>query len=332
MTFTSRLIPGHRSGASRSIARVGIAHLDNAPSREFEVGHIRGRWSDLGRAAGSVGIGVRRIQVPAGSWSTPAHEHRGEEEIFYVLGGHGVSWQAGRTAEIGTGDCIVYRAGRGAHTVHAIEDLDVLAFGPRMDPESVAFPRLGMSLLGTRAVESLPYLIDGVPIQFVRESEAGPPELTKPAGERPETVVNVEAVEPEPFGRGRVAAQRRKLSAAAGSVTTGLQHVDVEPGKWGTPLHCHSVAEEMFVVLAGGGVIVVGDEESEVRAGSVVSRPAATGVAHAFRAGDEGLTYLAYGTREAADMCYYPRSGKVMIRGLGLVARLEPLDYWDGEE
>ena len=44
-----------------------------------------------------------------------------------------------------------------------------------------------------------------------------------------------------------------------------------------------------------------------------------------------GLTYLAYGTRSPGDVCYYPRSNKIYFRGLGLIARLEDLDYDDGE-
>ena len=311
---------------------MAIVHFDQAPSRQFEVGHIRGRWSDLGRGAGAVGIGLRRIQIPAGGWSTPAHEHGAEEETFYVLAGRGVSWQGGRASEIGAGDCIVYLPSRGAHSVHAIEDLDVLAFGPRLYDEVVGFPRLGISLVGNRAVESLPGAIDGLPIQFVRESEIGPPELPASPGERPSTIVHLDAVEPAPFGRGRVSARRRKLGQAAGSQATGLQHVEVQPGRWATPLHCHSAEEELFVVLDGGGVIVLGEEEATVGPGSVVARPPATGVAHAFRAGEAGLTYLAYGTREPGDMCYYPRSNKVSFRGLGVVVRVEPLDYWDGED
>jgi hypothetical protein len=31
-------------------------------------------------------------------------------------------------------------------------------------------------------------------------------------------------------------------------------------------------------------------------------------------------------------MCYYPRSNKISFRGLGVVAQVERLDYWDGEE
>jgi hypothetical protein len=36
--------------------------------------------------------------------------------------------------------------------------------------------------------------------------------------------------------------------------------------------------------------------------------------------------------RDPADVCYYPRSGKIAFRGVGLVGRIERLDYWDGED
>ncbi len=310
---------------------MGITHFDDAPARDYEVGHIRGRWTGLGNAAGSVGVGVRRIQVPAGGWSTPAHEHGREEELFYVLGGRGLSWQRDLTSEVATGDCILYAAGRGAHTLHALEPLDVLAFGPRHQDEIPRFPRLGLSLVGNRAVESGPGSQRGIPIQFVREAEIGPPDLPDP-GERPRTIVNFQAVAPQPWGRGRVAAERRDLGRTVGSVSTGLKHITVAPGRWGAPLHCHSVEEELFVVLGGEGMLVLGDEELPVRPGSVVARPPGTGVAHAFRAGEAGLTYLAYGTREAGDTCFYPRSGKIAFRGLGVIGRIERLDYWDGED
>ena len=310
---------------------MGITHFDEAPAHEFAVGHIRGRWTRLGDAAGSVTVGVRRIQIPAGGWSTPAHEHGREEEIFYVLAGRGMSWQRERTTEIRAADCIVYLPGRGAHSLHALEELDVLAFGPRHDDESPRFPRLGMSLIGNRAVESIPGSVQGVPIQFVREAELGPPELSDPQ-ERPRTIVNVEDADPLDWGRGEIHSIRRDLGRAAGSVITGLKHVEVAPGMGATPLHCHSQEEEIFVVLDGDGVLELdGQGETAVRAGHVVARPAGTGVAHQFRAGDSGLTFLAYGTREPGDMCYYPRSNKISFRGLDVIGRLERLDYWDGE-
>jgi uncharacterized cupin superfamily protein len=124
---------------------------------------------------------------------------------------------------------------------------------------------------------------------------------------------------------------RRNLGDAAGSLRSGLQHVTVQPGAYATPRHCHSVEEEVFVVLEGDGVLVLGDDEHPVRTGSVVARPPATGIAHAFRAGDGGLTFLAYGTRDPSDMCWYPDSGKLGFGGLGVVARVQTVDYWDGE-
>jgi len=275
---------------------------------------------------------VRRIEVPAGGWSTPAHEHGREEEIFYVLAGRGLSWQKGRTAEVAAGDCLVYLANRGAHTLRALEPLDVLAFGPRESDESTGFPRLGLSLIGRRVTETLPGVQDGAPIQFVREAQLGPPELPTEPGSRPSTIVNLDAVTPEPLSRPRVVRTRRNLGRAAGSVTTGLQYVEVAPGKESTAQHCHSLEEEIFVILDGEGVLVLGDEETPVRPGHVIGRPPATGVAHVFRAGESGLTYLAYGTREPGDVCYYPRSNKLAFRGIGLIARLERLEYWDGED
>jgi uncharacterized cupin superfamily protein len=311
---------------------VTVTHFDEAPAFEFDLGHLRGRWTNLASAAGSVGVGLRRIQLPAGGWSTPAHEHGREEEIFYVLAGRGVSWQGERTADIAAGDCIVYLPNRGAHSLHASEPLDVLAFGLREHDEAVGFPRLGMSLVGRRAVASEPGIIDRAPFQFVRESELGPPELPDEPGPRPATVVGVDDVEGVPFGRGRVESVRRNLGAAAGSRAAGLKHVWAAPSKYAAPLHCHSLEEELFVVLDGHGVLLLGDEELPVRAGHVVARPPGTGVAHAFHAGPDGLEFLAYGTREPGDACYYPRSNKIAFRGLGVIARLERLNYWDGEE
>ncbi|HEX4837705.1 MAG TPA: hypothetical protein VFV03_04185, partial [Solirubrobacteraceae bacterium] len=67
-----------------------------------------------------------------------------------------------------------------------------------------------------------------------------------------------------------------------------------------------------------------------LRRGDVVSRPAGTGVAHALRADAQGLTYLAYGTREPGDMCFYPQSGRVSLRGLGIALRSPEIDYLPG--
>jgi uncharacterized cupin superfamily protein len=178
----------------------------------------------------------------------------------------------------------------------------------------------------------MPRAVDRAPIQFVRERELGPPELPPSPDPRPATIVNLRDLPGDALERPRVARTRRNLGRAAGSERTGLQHVEVAPGKEATAQHCHSMEEEIFVVLDGDGVLILGEEETPVRAGHVISRPAATGVAHVLRAGQAGLVYLAYGTREPGDLCFYPRSSKIAFRGLGVMARVERLDYWDGED
>lgn len=312
---------------------MGISHFDEAPERSYEQGHIRGRWTALGEAAGSDRVGLRRIRIPPGGWSTPVHEHGREEELFYVLAGAGIAWHRGQTAPVRAGDCIVFHSHSGGHTLHAMtEELDVLAFGSREYDEGPAFARLGAAFAGSRFVRAEPRSLDGVPIQFVREAELGPPELPPQPGRRPVTIVNLDEVEPRVVSRPRIARTRRNLGVAAHSRATGLQHVEVVPHKLSAPLHCHSVEEELFVILDGGGALLLDADETPVRPGHVVSRAAGSGVSHAFRAGPQGLRYLAYGTRDPADLCYYPTSNKIHFGGVGLIARIERLDYWDGED
>jgi uncharacterized cupin superfamily protein len=314
-----------------------ISHWDDRPTWRAERDHIAGTWRSLtGRESKTVG--VKRIQVDPGKWSTPLHLEGAEEEIFYVLGGSGTSVQWEGEATLGypvsAGDCIVHLALENAHTLQAGDEwLDVLAFGERIHAAGVGWiPRAGVAWLGNTwapvgAEEDHPW---------TREAAAGPPEFEE-VDEHPANIVRSGDLEPVERNGPTVGRRVRDLAKAGGSQRTGLRLSEVLPGKLNAPPHCHSAEEEIFVVLDGEGSLLLWEEngvsEHEVRSGSVVARPAGTGVAHAFRGGDRGLTLLMYGTREPNDICYYPRSGKVFFIGLGVIARLgEPLDYWDGEE
>jgi uncharacterized cupin superfamily protein len=303
--------------------RVKIANMYKGRSSELEVGHIKGVWRDLGREVGSRTVGLRRIEVAEGHFSTPAHEHGADEEIFFVLGGEGLLWQGGETYTVGAEDCIVHRPKRAPHTLRAgVGGLDVLVFGQRRDASLTALPRAGVAWSFPRWVE----LGDG-DSPFAREAAAGAPECPPPKNERPPNVVGLADV---PFifdGRARRAGN------AAGAAATGLNHVVLSAEQQGAPAHCHSLEEELFVVLEGKGVLELwtrgkqSPEEYPLHSGDVVSRPAGTGVAHALRPGPEGLTYLAYGTRESNDMCFYPQTGRVSLRGLGIALRSPEIDY-----
>jgi uncharacterized cupin superfamily protein len=304
-----------------------VTHWDEVEPVAIEGTQLRGtRWR-LGGAAGAERVGLSRYQLAAGERAMPAHVHADEEEIFYVLGGDGLSWQDGRTYAVRAGDCILHRAGAEAHTIVGAGDgLDVLAFGSGSATGLTWLPRAGAWWNGPHW---LPH--DG-PDPFAAEEAAGPIELPEPEADRRATIVNLDDVAARGSRRGDVAGERRRLGDAVGARGSILQHMVVEPGALSYPPHCHSAEEELFVVLDGSGTLLLGDEEHPVRAGSVVARPPGTGVAHAFRAGDEPLTLLAYSDRDPNDMCFYPRSGKVSLRGLKAIFRIERLDYWDGEE
>lgn len=284
-------------------------------------------WDRLGDAAGCDKVGLRRIRISPGKQSTPVHAHFGEEEIFYVLRGSGWSWQEGGVYEIGEGDVILHPDGGPAHTVVAGDDgIDVLAFGDDLRHEAVRFPRIDATWIGGMVLEHLPVH------QFQLEAErAGAVELPEQPDPRPQTIVNVSDVDPVAFRRDRVDAQSRFLGRALGARRTALNLTTLAAGSESAQPHCHSAIEELFVVLEGDGVLLLGADEEQhpVRAGSLVSRRAGTGVAHGFRAGDRGMTMFMYSDVDPNDMCFYPRSGKVLMRGLGVVFRPEQVGFWD---
>jgi uncharacterized cupin superfamily protein len=308
-----------------------VAHWDEIEPFRADEGAFQSTWTDLGRAAGSVTVGVKRVQVERGARSTPLHMEGSEEEIFFVLDGSGLSWQddgdGETTYEIRGGDCLVHLAGAEAHSVVAgPEGIDYLAFGTRATPEYAFFPRLKAGRIGMLWADMI-----GTH-QWTQELALGDPELPEPSA-RPQRIVNIAELEEEDWGRGDVLVHNRDLGIAAGSMLTGINYNRIEPGMLSAPPHCHSVEEEIFVILDGTGTALLGDEEHSLHRGHVVARPAGTRIPHAFRAGEGGLTMLAYGTRDrGADVVYYPRSNKTYFRGVGVMIRAESLDYWDGED
>jgi uncharacterized cupin superfamily protein len=260
------------------------------------------RWADveagqdIGPAAGALNVGLVRLEIPPAE--TEAQSDAPVEEIVYVLEGSG-TWENGlETAEVRPGSCGVRLVQDRGHLLRAGKDgLTVLAF---------VSPIARKLFSGTTT--------------------------SKP------NIVHLEEIEADYEGdAGKWVVVARK----AGAVRAGLNWGHLEPGQWGAAPHLHSADEEVFVILEGGGTLELWPspvraedterEEHEIRAGDVVWRPPSTGIAHFLRGGDEGMTFLAYGTREPNDVCYYPRSNKIYWRGVGLITRLESLGYNNGE-
>jgi uncharacterized cupin superfamily protein len=304
-----------------------IAHWDEVEGTRQEKGPMAATWQRLGDAAGAKGIGVNRVRVEPGRLSTPPHSHGLSEEIYFVLGGSGLLWQDEQVCEVGAGDTIVEVADRAEHTFRGGPDgLDYVVFGTRHPVEYGWLPRSRALRLGYPWIEGR----DDDPWDV--EAEVGELEFAEP-GERPANVVALEDVPLDEDGD-------RLLAAAAGSERSGLNWIRREPGRRGVVPHCHSRESEAFVVLEGSGALELWPspaahgaefESHELRPGHVVARPPGTRVGHSTVPGDDGLTYLVYGTREPNDIVYYQRSKKVFFRGIGLMTRLEHLSYDDGE-
>ena len=286
-----------------------VAHWDDVEPYRRETGHLAGDWYDLGRAADCVSVGLKRIRIDAGKWSTPAHAEGAEEEIFFVLGGSGISWQDGEVFEVGEGDVLAHLPERHAHTLCAgPEGLDVLAYGQRKKQGNTVLPRAGVAWMHPSWVDV------GGAHPWEREAAIGEPDVDQ-VSPRPGRIANLDQGIRWELDTGAVDLN---LGDVVGSVETGLSHMTIPPGAEGYPPHCHAAEEEFFVVLEGTGRVALGDESAEVRRGSVVSRPAGTRVAHSFLAGEDGLVYLAYGTREPNDVVYYPRTDEIRFRGVGV--------------
>jgi uncharacterized cupin superfamily protein len=279
-------------------------------------------WQRLGDAVGCTGVGVSRVLIDPGRLSTPPHSHGASEEIVFVLGGSGFSWQDEQVYALRPGDCVVHLADHEEHTLCGGPDgLEVLICGTRHPTEIGWLPR-------SRAIRiGWPWVEGRTDDPWDIEAAADPLEFGETAP-RPSSIVNADDAAVVSAKESDCDAELRYLSREAGSVKTGMRLEVVADGKLNCPPHCHGSEEEFFLVLDGEGTCLLDDDEFPIRRGSFVGRPPGTGVSHAFRG---PITLLTYGTREPNDICYYPRSKKIGFWGVGVIARVESLDYWDGE-
>ena len=152
----------------------------------------------------------------------------------------------------------------------------------------------------------------------------------------PPIVVNIDSIEAverllgEHWGA-QVKPLTPSMRPRGGSL--GVNLMKIPPGRTASPFHSHQREDEAFFVLEGRGVLRYGHEIIPIRAGDCISCPAGTGVAHqiANPYDEEDLVYLAIGTHDRDEVCVYPDSGKVLVRSLEALGRLEKADYFEGE-
>jgi uncharacterized cupin superfamily protein len=311
---------------------VGLVHWDDAEWHRRAKGEMDAEWQFLGRAGGAQAVGVNRVRVAPGKLPTPPHSHGASEELYYVLGGSGLAWQDDAVHEVRPGTCVIHRADEMEHTFVAGPDgLEYLVFATTHPTELGWLPRSRAVRFGWPWVEGRtddPWDVEA----GVEPLAYGEPQPT------PANIVHLDDAEvgSERHETWRVLADRERSRQA------GMGWSQIDPGHIGSVPHCHSEEEEVFVILDGDAQLELWPtpvpeahgakrEDVPVRAGHVICRPPGTRIAHAFRAGANGVTMLVYGTRRPNDIAYYPRSGKIFLRGVGLMTRVESLDYYDGE-
>jgi uncharacterized cupin superfamily protein len=106
----------------------------------------------------------------------------------------------------------------------------------------------------------------------------------------------------------------------------------VPPGKRVCPFHSHSMQWEFYHVVSGAGTVRHdGGSEALEPGDAFVFKP---GEAHQIiNDGAEDLVFYCIADNPIGESCYYPDSGKWLVRSPERrLIRSESLDYFDGEE
>lgn len=101
----------------------------------------------ISRRVGSVGLGYNLTVVPAGKRAFPFHNHRVNDEMFFIIEGSGEVRLGDETFALREGDVVACPPG-GRGTAHQIinnsdADLKYLAVSTTMSPEIAEYPDSG---------------------------------------------------------------------------------------------------------------------------------------------------------------------------------------------
>jgi len=111
---------------------------------------------------------------------------------------------------------------------------------------------------------------------------------------------NLRDIEDQAAGHGLSETQEARFPRRAlGAEQTGINYLIVKPGQREAFAHRHKAAEEIYLVLAGGGRVKLDTELLELAPLDAVR--VSPGVTRAFEAGPEGLEVLIFGPHVESD-------------------------------
>jgi uncharacterized cupin superfamily protein len=124
-----------------------VGHGTNFPGAGSAPEKFQAQLGDIGRRLGAQKLGYNLTIVPPGKRAFPFHNHRANEEMFFVLEGEGEVRIGAETYPIKTGDVIAHPPG-GPETAHQIvntskAELKYLAVSTRISPEIAEYPDSG---------------------------------------------------------------------------------------------------------------------------------------------------------------------------------------------
>ena len=114
----------------------------------------------------------------------------------------------------------------------------------------------------------------------------------------------------------------------------GVSYEELPPGKQSVPFHYHLLEEEHIIALEGEATLRLGKERYRIKAGDYVGFPAGQRAGHCLiNESDAPFRFIMIGDNQPSEVCVYPDSNKVLVRGLDRAIFRDParLDYWDGE-
>lgn len=330
-----------------------ISSNDVPWTEEAESPRFALRYRHLSRAVlgDDYRIGVAIEELPPGSQSAPAHYHFLEEEHLFILEG-GLTVRIGdETHEMHTGDYLCFPAGQRAG--HCLVNnggavCRYLIVGERNPREVVVYTdsrKVLVRALGRNAIFDLAATRsywDGENAGI----EGGVPQPFDAVGEVVRTQADLvlpissQSVKWRTEGGGpRFGGRSKHLTEAA---VAGRDHrvgVLIEapgPGMRLCPTHYHMLEEEHALILEGEVTLILGDERHQMKPGDYVCFPAGQRIGHSFvNSGSGPCSYLMIGGNDPNDICVYPDSNKMLVRGLRtrdpIFDMSGVLDYWDGE-
>ncbi len=121
-------------------------HYLDAPASAFRV---RKR---LGKATGTVALGINQSRLKLGQISSRFHSHSREEEFVLILHGHATLRLGTDSWPVGPGDAISLRPGGPAHQLRndSTEDCVYLEISTRLGDDIITYPEDGYRRVGNR--------------------------------------------------------------------------------------------------------------------------------------------------------------------------------------